>query len=70
MITQVYLVFIMTAIYNYIKDYVTKKIDYFEKKIDIKMVLISIFNKISLGTSLAIFAYINKKKILLQIRCK
>lgn len=60
--TQVYFVFTMTILYNYIKDYATKKINYFDKGIDEEMVLVSIFDNISFGTSLATSAYMNKKR--------
>lgn len=55
MTTQVYLVFTITILHNYIKDHTIKEIDYFEEEIDEEMVLVSTFNIVFLDTLLAIY---------------
>lgn len=60
MITQIYLVFTMTTLHHYIKNYAIKKIDYFKEKIDKEIALIFISNNISFSTLLVISARINR----------
>lgn len=62
MTTQVYLVFTMTTLHNYIQDHTIEKIDYFKEGIDKKMILVFTFDNVSLGTSLATFACMNRKR--------
>lgn len=60
--TQVHLVFAMTTLHNYIKDHAIEKIDYFKEKIDEEMIPVFISNNISLGTSLATSARMNRRR--------
>lgn len=53
----------MITLNNYIKNHAIKEIDYFKKKINKKIVPVFIFNNVSLNTLLAIFAYMNRKKM-------
>lgn len=46
MTIQIYFIFAIIILHNYIKNLTTKKIDYFKKKIDKRIVLIFIFNNI------------------------
>lgn len=62
MTTQVHFIFAMTALHNYIKDHAIEKIDYFEEEIDKETVLVFISNNVFLGTSLATFACMNRKR--------
>lgn len=62
MTTQVYLIFVMTALHHYIKDYATEKIDNFEERINEEIILISTFDNVSLGISLISSVSMNKKR--------
>lgn len=53
--------FAIIILYNYTKDHASKKIYYFKKKINEKIVLVFISNNISFDILLGIFVYINKK---------
>ena len=48
--------------HNYIKNHTLQKIDYFKEEIDDITVSISTSNNVPFGTSLATFAYMNRKK--------
>lgn len=59
---QINFIFVLTNLYNFIKDYPSQDIDYFETKNDNSIIPFDESNNLFLGSSLIISIQINKKK--------